>query len=105
MWENCYYVGGEDDGVIKAGDILVGAVLCWEFMRTQAPLRLRSHVDMIVGGSSSWSVPAWPTKVLTEAWEHENARTAAMVAPAMSRAIGVPVVHSAQSVVIFRGPR
>jgi predicted amidohydrolase len=103
MWENCYYIGGTDDGVIKAGDITVGAALCWEFMRTQTPLRLRDRVDMIVGGSAWWSVPEWPPKVLTEAWERDNARTAAMVAPAMSRAVGVPVVHSAHSGLISCG--
>src|SRR4051812_28272317 len=30
MWENCLYIGGEDDGIIDAGELRVGAGLCWE---------------------------------------------------------------------------
>ena len=39
MWENALYVGGDDDGVIEAGDLTVGAALCWEFMRSGTALR------------------------------------------------------------------
>ena len=41
MWENAFYVGGSDDGVIAADDLTVGAAVCWELMRTQTVHRLR----------------------------------------------------------------
>src|SRR3954452_1669505 len=44
MWENSFYVGGEDDGVIEAADGLsIGVALCWELMRTQTVERLQGR--------------------------------------------------------------
>ena len=94
MWENCFYVGGGDDGVIVADGIAVGVAMCWEFMRTQTVRRLRGRVDLIVGGSAWWSIPAWSPAV-TRRLEAVNARTAASIAPAMTRAVGAPVAHAA----------
>jgi len=95
MWENCFYVGGSDDGVIDADGIVVGAAVCWEFMRTQTVRRLRGRVDLVVGGSAWWSIPPWPPAALTRRLEAANARTAASIAPAMARAVGAPVAHAA----------
>jgi predicted amidohydrolase len=96
MWENCFYVGGDDDGVIEAGEgITAGAAVCWEFMRTQTARRLRGRVDLLVGGSAWWSIPAWPPRAVTRRLEAANARTAAGIAPAMARAVGAPVAHAA----------
>lgn len=96
MWEACYYTLGEDPGVIDGPDALpVGAAVCWELMRTQTVHRLRGKVDLLVGGSAWWSVPEYPPKSLMRKLEAANARTAAAVAPAMARALGVPVVHAA----------
>ena len=97
MWENCFYVGGSDDGVIDADGIAVGAAVCWEFMRTQTVRRLRDRVDLIVGASAWWSIPRWPPAALTRRLEAANARTAALIAPAMARAVGSPVAHAAHS--------
>jgi predicted amidohydrolase len=95
MWENCFYVGGDDDGVLDAGDVTAGAAVCWEFMRTQTAQRLRGRVDVIVGGSAWWSIPTWPPAAVTRRLEARNARTAAHIAQAMARAVGAPVVHAA----------
>lgn len=95
MWESCYYVGGNDDGVLTAGDLSVGAAVCWEFMRTQTVHRLRGRIQLLVGGSAWWSVPPWPPAALTRRLEAANAVTAASIAPAMARAVGVPVAHAA----------
>ena len=95
MMENCFYVGGDDDGVLDADGLSVGAAVCWEFMRTQTARRLRGRVDLIVGGSAWWSIPEWPPASLTRRLEAANARTAASVVPAMARAVGVPVAHAA----------
>ncbi|SLB92968.1 amidohydrolase [Mycobacteroides abscessus subsp. abscessus] len=32
MWENAFYIGGQDDGVFRAGTLNVGAAVCWELM-------------------------------------------------------------------------
>jgi predicted amidohydrolase len=100
MWENCFYVGGDDDGVIDADEISVGAALCWEFMRTQTAHRLRGRVDLMVGGSAWWSIPAWHPRWLTRRMEEDNARTAAGVASAMARVVGAPIVHAAHTGVL-----
>ena len=96
MWENCFYVGGSDDGVLPQVDgFTPGAALCWEFMRTQTVHRMRGRVDLVLGGSCWWSVPPWPPRALTRRWEHANAATAAQVAAAFARLVGAPVAHAA----------
>ncbi len=98
MWENCFYVGGSDDGVlpdVEPGGFTPGAAVCWEFMRTQTAHRMRGKVDVVLGGSCWWSIPPWPPRVLTVRWEQDNAATAAKVAPAFARLVGAPVAHAA----------
>src|SRR5919206_233414 len=97
MWENALYVGGSDDGVIEAGPFTVGAAVCWEFMRAQTARRLRGRVDVVVGGSGWWSIPAWPPRAVTRRLEAANARTAALVAERFARLVGAPVVHAAHA--------
>jgi predicted amidohydrolase len=95
MWENCFYVGGTDDGVIQVDGSAVGVALCWEFMRTQTARRLRGRVQLVVGGSCWWSIPPWPPRELMRRAEVANARLAAAVAPAFAGFAGAPVVHAA----------
>ncbi|MGH3561191.1 MAG: carbon-nitrogen hydrolase family protein [Mycobacterium sp.] len=96
MWENCFYVGGNDDGVLPdTGGFSPGAAVCWEFMRTQSVHRMRGRVDIVLGGSCWWSVPPWPPRALTRRWEDDNAATAAKVASAFARLVGAPVAHAA----------
>ncbi|HTM84001.1 MAG TPA: carbon-nitrogen hydrolase family protein, partial [Mycobacterium sp.] len=96
MWENYFYVGGSDDGVLPpTGGFTPGAAVCWEFMRTQTVHRMRGRVDVVLGGSCWWSVPGWPPRRLTASWEADNAATAARIAPALARLVGAPVVHAA----------
>jgi predicted amidohydrolase len=96
MWENCFYVGGDDDGVLPdTGGFSPGAAVCWEFMRTQSVHRMRGRVDIVLGGSCWWSVPPWPPRALTRRWERDNAATAATVASAFARFVGAPVAHAA----------
>lgn len=97
MWENAFYVGGGDDGVIDAGGLTVGAAVCWEFMRTQTAARLRGRVDLVVGGSGWWSVPPWPPTAVTRRLEASNARTAALVAQSFAPLVGAPVIHAAHA--------
>src|SRR3954451_5330427 len=65
MWENALYVGGSDDGVIEAGEVTVGAAVCWELMRTQTVRRLRGRIDLALTGSGWWSMSEnWPPKAV-----------------------------------------
>jgi predicted amidohydrolase len=95
MWENCFYVGGDDDGVIDAAGGTVGVALCWELIRSQTARRLRDRVDMIVGGSCWWTVPAWPPRGITRRMEAANAFNATNAASRMARLVGAPVIHAA----------
>ncbi len=54
MWENCFYIGGTDDGLIKVGSLTAGVAMCLEFNRTRTVKRLRGKADLVVGGSFTW---------------------------------------------------
>ena len=94
MWENALYVGGTDAGRIDAGSLTVGVALCWELMRVQTVARLAGLVDLVLGGSGWWSVPAWPLLAGTEV---RNARRAAAAPAVFARHVGAPVVHAAHA--------
>jgi predicted amidohydrolase len=95
MWENALYVGGTDDGVIEAGEVTVGAAVCWEFMRSATARRLRGRVDLVMGGSNWWSVPRWPPRAYSRRAEAANAMTAARAPAVFGRYVGAPVAHGA----------
>jgi len=91
MWENAFYVGGDDDGVIELRDgRRVGVALCWELMRSQTVRRLRGRVDLVLAGSAWWSVPPWRPHAVTRRWEASNARTAAQSIRAFAQLVGAP---------------
>jgi predicted amidohydrolase len=56
-WENCFYIGGTDDGLIEVGKLTAGVALCMEFNRTRTVERLRGKADLVVGGSFTWGAP------------------------------------------------
>jgi predicted amidohydrolase len=95
MWENALYIGGDDDGVIEAGELTVGAALCWEFMRSATARRLCGRVDLVLGGSNWWSIPRWPPAAYTRRAEAANASLAARAPTVFGRYVGAPVVHAA----------
>lgn len=93
MWENCFYVGGNDDGRLRADPFDIGIVLCLEFDRTATARRLRGRVDLVLGASSVWSVPdAMPGPV----YRRLEARMAAIdrSRPRTARMVGAPVVEA-----------
>ncbi len=98
MWENSFYVGGADDGVLTtATGLRVGVALCWELMRTQTPRRLAGKVDIVVGGSGWWSQPTnWPG-FLTAGAERRNGARARHAAAEFSLYTGAPLVHAAHA--------
>jgi len=95
FWENCYYIGGNDDGVLPTPQGNAGVALCWEFIRSGTAARLKGKVDVVVGGSGWWapedSVPLdSPRRIMNlEIMKATPSRFAKM--------LGVPVVHAAQA--------
>jgi len=94
-WERCYYEGGNDDGVLKtpAGDI--GVALCWELIRSQTARRLKGKVEMVLAGSTWWTLrneadPDHP-------YRQVNKDMLQQAPAALSRMLGVPVVHGAHA--------
>ena len=98
MWENALYVGGTDDGVIEAGELSLGAAVCWELMRTQTVRRLRGRIDLALTGSGWWSMSEnWPPRGLFRRLERANHRRALRAAETFARYVGAPVVHAAHA--------
>ena len=91
MWENCFYVGGEDDGLIEANGLTAGVALCLEFNRTRTLKRLRGKADIVVGGSFKWGAPAWmPFRGRLQA----SIERYTDWAPRFARLVGCPVVEA-----------
>jgi len=94
-WENCYYRGGEDDGVLKTPVGNVGSVLCWEFIRSQTMRRLRGRIRLVLGGSCWWT--------LSDEVDADHPFRSANLnmlqqAPALcARMLGVPVIHASHA--------
>jgi predicted amidohydrolase len=91
MWENCFYVGGADDGLIEVGDVTAGVALCLELNRTQTVVRLRGRADIVVGGSFTWGVPRWMP--LRRRFQTSIERYTDW-APRFARLVGCPVVEA-----------
>lgn len=97
MWENAFYIGGQDDGVFRAGTLNVGAAVCWELMRTRTARRMRAHVDLVMTGSGWWSIPPWRPRATFAAMERRNRQTARSAAATFAKYVGAPVVHAAHA--------
>lgn len=97
MWENAFYVGGTDDGLLDAARTRVGVALCWELIRGATVRRLRGRSDVVLGGSAWWSVPSWPPRGVTARWAAANARNATEAPSRFARLVGAPVVHGAHA--------
>jgi predicted amidohydrolase len=99
MWENAFYVGGDDDGVIDAGGGLrVGAAVCWELMRTQTVRRMGGRVDLALTGSGWWSFSDnWPPRAVRSRREAANRALAIRAAEEFAPFVGAPVAHAAHS--------
>ncbi|WP_084611707.1 carbon-nitrogen hydrolase family protein [Tomitella biformata] len=95
MWENAFYIGGADSGVLSAPPLRVGAAVCWELMRTGTAERLRGRVDLLMTGSGWWTVPGWRPHTVFDAMERRNAATARAAAADFARFAGAPLVHAA----------
>ena len=95
FWENCYCVGGRDDGVLPTQQGNIGAALCWEFIRSKTAVRLKGKVNMVVGGSCWWTAKD------SDAVDHPFRRLGLDMLKAapgtFARILGVPVVHASHA--------
>lgn len=97
MWEYCYYLGGNDDGILDTPKGKIGVALCWEFVRSQTANRLYNKVDIVIGGSCWWTlpkkhVPGFPTKI-----HHENMEIMLNTPSKFAKMLGVHVIHAAHA--------
>jgi len=93
MLENCYYIGGTDDGVLDTDAGPVGVALCWEMIRSRTAARLLGRVNMVVGGSCWWDLPddAPPDRA---AFRTRNLALLAATPARLATMLGVPVIHA-----------
>ncbi|MDP3936761.1 MAG: carbon-nitrogen hydrolase family protein [Deltaproteobacteria bacterium] len=99
MWENAFYVGGSDDGVMDTEIGRLGAAVCWELVRTQTVERLRGKIRLAMTGSNWWTGPVnWPLLPrLLGGVERANREFAAEAPIRFARLLGVPVIHAGQA--------
>ncbi len=95
MWENCYYIGGQDDGVLDTPLGRFGAALCWELIRTRTVRRLLGRVDLVVSGACWWGPPVGipadhPLRV-------ENLALLRAAPVTFARLLGVPVIFASHA--------
>ncbi len=97
MWENCYYVGGNDDGVLNTPVGNVGVAMCWEFIRARTARRLLGRVGLVVGGSCWWTLPRARVPGFSPALLWRNVEIASQAPAKLARMLGVPVIHAAHA--------
>jgi predicted amidohydrolase len=92
-WENCFYVGGSDDGVMQVGDLSVGAALCLEFNRSATARRLARRVDLVIGGNYKWGAPRGRPFYASVTRAHARWMD---WAPRFAAMVGAPVIEASQ---------
>jgi predicted amidohydrolase len=100
-WEQHFYVGGDDDGVVRSEtlDARVGLMSGWEWARSRTSKRVRdAGVQLVLGGMCWPSFPLnWkgPAKLWVDR-EHAIWRRQCRELPGqVARITGVPVAHAA----------
>lgn len=100
-WENGFYRGGDDDGVVRcrALDATVGLMSGWEWARHATARRVREGGARLVLGGMCWPSLAenWPGA--TGRWfarEHDVWKEQCRALPGqVARLVGTPVAHAA----------
>ncbi len=101
-WEQNYYVGGDDDGVVSVnalGGATVGLMSGWEWARNRTCGRVRAGGAQLVLGGMCW--PSFPTNWggplrLITTREHDLWREQSRALPGqVARITGVAVAHAA----------
>jgi len=94
-WETCYYEGGNDDGVLQTPLGAVGVALCWEMVRSGTARRLSGKVQMLLAGSTWWTLPE--EAGADHPLRRVNLKILRESPPRLARMLGVPVVHASHA--------
>lgn len=99
MWENAFYVGGEDDGCWETDLGGVGAAVCWELIRSQTVERLRGKVELVMTGTHWWTLPEnWPAlgpdRGLLAGLGARNEQLSQDAPAEFAKRVGAPVVQA-----------
>jgi len=95
MWENAYYIGGKDDGIIPTPLGPVGAAVCWELIRTRTAKRLAGKIKMLLSGSCWWAPPPVPLlNLFVRTADRQNRKIVAETPARFARLLGAPVIHA-----------
>jgi predicted amidohydrolase len=97
MWENCYYLGGEDDGVLDTTAGPIGVAMCWEMVRSQTARRLVGRVELVVGGSCWWDLPDHGEGPEADALRERNLEILTATPGTLARMVGAPLVHASHA--------
>jgi len=99
MWENAYYVGGSDDGVVNTELGTAGLAVCWELIRWQTVCRFAGRVRYAITGNQWWSLPEdWPgTRSAFSALGQFNRYLSENAPVELARILRVPVIHASHS--------
>ncbi len=97
MWENCYYIGGTDEGVLETKLGNIGVSLCWEFVRTRTVRRMLNRVDIVIGGSCWWTLPEERLPGYSSKLREKVLEMMIETPAKFARMLGVHVVHSAHA--------
>ena len=95
FWENNYYAGGQDDGVVSTSLGSIGIANGFEWGRTRTAQRMLGRVSLLAGGMHFPSFPTWRA---TRSWFWDRDHQALLqyareTPPRMARLLGVPAVH------------
>jgi len=94
MWENCYYTGGDDDGILNTPIGNIGIVLCWEMIRAQTVKRLIDKVDFVLAASCWWGTPV---DLEQRQLDLRNRNILEQAPITLSQLLGVPVIHASHA--------
>lgn len=99
MWENAFYVGGTDDGVMQCDLGVVGTAVCWELIREQTIQRMQGRVQVAMTGTHWWTVPSnWPglgsKSLLLGTLARRNAQLSEDAPSEFAKRLGVPVLQA-----------
>ncbi len=96
MWENCFYTGGDDDGVFETELGGMGAAVCWELIRTQTLSRMADRVQVVISGTHWWGLPSnWPAvPYLLRSQARANQTLSEQAPVEFARRLGVPVIQA-----------
>lgn len=96
MWENAFYVGGSDDGVMQTEMGTVGTAVCWELVRHQTLRRMQAKVQFAITGTHWWTMPEnWPLiEPLLRSIKQYNQYMSEQAPVEFARRLGAPVLQA-----------